>query len=122
MSASVSHAATPQSAREELVATAMALPAVLAVVVGLVDYFSHESGIRGTPGALLVTGGSLVLAITAFAVGRMAPGAWRTTLTAMILVGAALTALAAWFLESVLIVLGMVLLMACWAVFIMVAR
>ena len=34
----------------------------------------------------------------------------------------ALTALAAWFLESVLIVLGMVLLMACWAVFIMVAR
>lgn len=109
-------------AREELIANIMAIPAVLALGIAIFDFFWRGSGISGTAGAGLAIFGCAALTFAAILIGRLGPGALRTTFVVLILIGAVLTALAAWFLESGWVMAGMFGVLLCWAAFVMAAR
>lgn len=77
------------------------VPALVGVALGAVAYFAPfgATGVEGTPGALLALIGAV--AVTLGGLLAMASGPrsrWRGLLNALIALGAALTALAAWFL------------------------
>lgn len=114
--------AAPNRAQEELVANIMAIPAGLALIVAVVEFFRRSSGISWTTGAGLAIFGSAALLLAALLVGRLRAGGLRTTFTILILIGAVLTALAAWFLESQLVLIAMLAMLACWLLFILIAR
>ncbi|TJZ92474.1 hypothetical protein FA743_06275 [Paracoccus gahaiensis] len=109
-------------AREELVANLMAIPAALGLILAVIAFFHRGSGISGTPGAGLAILGMAALTVAALLVGRLAPGRLRTFVTVMILIGGLLTLLCAWFLMQGWIMLMIVLTLALWLVFILVAR
>ena len=91
----------------------MALCALVAVVVALVNYFVPGNGISGTPGALLVVASSSLLALVGYLSGRRIQNGRTggTALLAVALVLLAGTALAAWLLEAY--VLFGVMMLAC---------
>lgn len=109
-------------ARSELVANLMAVPAVIALAMIIYDYVTRSSGIAGTPGAALVIAGTAALTVASLIVGRLHDGALRTTLTVLILIGAVLTLVAAWFLQSGVVMTAMVVMLLAWLIFIFVAR
>jgi hypothetical protein len=81
---------------------AMALCALAAVVVALVNYLMPGNGISGTPGALLVVASSALLAGVGYLSGRRI-AAGRTGGAVLLLIALFLlagTALAAWLLEA----------------------
>jgi quinoprotein glucose dehydrogenase len=74
-------------------------PAVVGAVLGGIAYVRHGSGVDGTAGALLALIGAL--AVTGGALLAMLPrlaGWFRVLLDILLALGAALTAVAAWFL------------------------
>jgi len=85
-------------------------PAVVGVVLGAIAWFKPETGVDGTPGALLALVGALLVVIgslltmTSRLSGR---AAW--TLKALTGLGAALTAIAAWFLMQYAFAIAMAL-------------
>lgn len=109
-------------ATEQLVAQIMAVPAAISLLVAVADFFRRGSGIAGTAGAGLAIFGCLALVFAAVMLARLQPGGWRTLFVVLTLIGAVLTGLAAWFLESPLVLIGMVLTLACWLMFVLVAR
>jgi len=75
------------------------LPALVAAVLGGIAYIRPDSGVDGTGGALLALAGAAAVAVGALL--AMLPGVrggLLGLLDALLLLGAALTALAAWFL------------------------
>jgi len=75
------------------------LPALVAALLGGMAYIRPDSGVDGTGGALLALIGAAAVAVGAAL--AMLPGVrgWlRGLLDALLFIGAALTALAAWFL------------------------
>ena len=80
--------------------------ALLGLVVALVGYYSH-SGIRGTLGAELVSFGAFMLVLADFVVAASPRGVLRTAFLVLSVLAVVLGALAAWFLERPLYVLGM---------------
>lgn len=110
------------NAREELVANIMAVPAGIGLIIAVVDFLRRGSGIAWTTGAGLAIFGCAALVMAAVLVGRLRSGGLRTTFTVLILLGAVLTGLAAWFLESQLVLGAMVATLLCWLLFILVAR
>jgi uncharacterized membrane protein YhaH (DUF805 family) len=109
-------------ARSELVANLMAVPAAIALAMIIYDYVTRSSGIAGTAGAALVIAGTAALTVASLIVGRLHDGALRTTLTVLILIGAVLTLVAAWFLQSGVVMTAMVVMLLAWLIFIFVAR
>lgn len=105
-------------AKSPAISFAMALCALVAVVVALVNYFVPGNGISGTPGALLVVASSALLALVGYlsgrriAAGRTGGGAWL--LIALILLAG--TALAAWLLEATVLFALMMLAGLGWIV------
>lgn len=114
--------AAPSRAQEELVANIMAIPAVIALIVACVEFFRRGSGIAWTTGAGLAIFGCAALVLATVLVGRLRAGPLRTTFTVLILIGGALTALAAWFLESTVVLIAILVMLACWLLFILIAR
>lgn len=112
----------PNGAQEELVANIMAIPAGIALIIAVVEFFRRGSGISWTAGAGLAIFGCAALVVAALLVGRLRAGGLRTTFTVLILIGGLLTALAAWFLESTLVMTAVLAMLACWLLFILVAR
>ncbi|MTH65913.1 hypothetical protein [Paracoccus shanxieyensis] len=112
----------PPRAQEELVANIMAVPAVIGLIAAAVEFFLRASGVAWTSGAGLQLFGTVALTGAALLVGRLSGGALRTTFTLLILLGAALTALAAFFLESTFVLIAMLALLVCWLLFVLIAR
>ncbi|MTH33172.1 hypothetical protein GL279_00990 [Paracoccus limosus] len=112
----------PNLLRERLVAQIMAVPAALAVVAALVEFLWHGSGVSWTTGAALSLFGCVALLFGAFMLKVLSPGALRTTFTLLVLIGGVLTALAAWFLESHLVLIAVLAMLLCWLLFILVTR
>ena len=76
-----------------------ALAAFAGAVMAALAFLTPDSGVDGTPGAGLALAGAAAVAVGALV--AMAPGVrggWRGLLVALLLLGAVLTALAAWFL------------------------
>lgn len=112
----------PNRARETLVANIMAVPAALALIVGIVDFVRRGSGIAWTTGAALAIFGCAAIVMAALLIARRRPGALRTVFVVLVAIGGALTAVAAYFLESPLMLAGMVAVLLCWLLFVLVAR
>lgn len=112
----------PHRLRERLVALIMAVPAGLAVVAALVEFLWHGSGVAWTLGAGLSLFGCVALLFGALMLATLAPGALRTTFTVLVLIGGVLTAVAAWFLESHLVLIAVLALLLGWLLFILIAR
>ncbi|SMO73095.1 hypothetical protein [Paracoccus laeviglucosivorans] len=115
-------AAPPPRAQEELVANIMAIPAAVGMVAALVEFFRNASGVAWTSGAGLSLFGCAALLGATWLVGRLRSGPLRTTFTVLILIGGLLTALAAWFLESNIVLIAMLAMLACWLLFVLIAR
>lgn len=115
-------AVAPRRAQEELVANIMAIPAAIALIVALIAFFSRSSGIAWTTGAGLAIFGCAALVLAALLVGRLRSGPLRTVFTVLILIGGLLTALAAWFLESTIVLIAILAMLLCWLIFILIAR
>lgn len=86
------------------------LPALVGTILAGIAYFAPIgiTGVEGTAGALLALVGAAAVALGALL--AMAPGlrGWlRGLLDALLFVGAALTALAAWFLMQVPVAIAM---------------
>ena len=122
MAETATRARPANRAREELVARIMAAPAAVALVVASANFLMRGSGIAWTAGAGLAVFGCAALTLAALLVGQSPPGAWRTVLVVLILIGGLLTALAAWFLDSPLVLAAMLATLACWLLFVLVAR
>lgn len=71
-------------------------------VLGATAYFRAESGVDGTTGALLALSGSLAVAIAALVCLAQLPRGVYVTLNVLLLLGALLTAVAAWMLMQYL--------------------
>lgn len=108
--------------RERLVARIMALPAALAVVAALAEFLWHGSGVAWTAGAGLSLFGCAALLFGAWMLTVLMPGGLRTTFAVLVLIGGLLTALAAWFLESHLVLGAVLALLLVWLLFVLVAR
>lgn len=86
------------------------LPAMAGVVLGGIAWFKPETGVAGTPGALLAAVGALfvavgiILTMTSRLSGR---ASWILKLLTGL--GAALTAIAAWFLMQYAFAIAMTL-------------
>lgn len=76
---------------------AAVLPALVGAVLGGIAYFAPETGVAGTPGALLALVGAVAVTLGALAIPRLG-GGWRGLFLALCVAGALLTAAAAWFL------------------------
>ncbi|WP_176559456.1 hypothetical protein [Rubellimicrobium roseum] len=75
------------------------LPATVSAVLGGAAYIRPDSGVDGTGGALLALAGAVAVAVGALiALTAVLRGALRGVLDALLFLGAALTAVAAWFL------------------------
>lgn len=75
------------------------VPAVVGVVLGAISYFTPDSGVDGTPGALLALVGAVCVALGSLIAMTTRLGGWASwTLNGLIGLGALLTAIAAWFL------------------------
>ena len=112
----------PNLLRERLVARFMAVPAAVAVVAALVELLWHGSGVSFTAGAGLSLFGCVALLFGAVMLMVLRPGGLRTTFTVLLLIGGVLTALAAWFLESHLVLIAVLAMLLGWLIFILVAR
>lgn len=117
-----SRAGMANHAKEKLVAQIMAVPAALALLVAIADFVRRGSGIAWTTGTGLAIFGCAALVFAALMIARLHPGVLRTIFVILALIGGVLTALAAWFLESPLVLTGMLVMLACWLLFVLVAR
>ena len=112
----------PEVYRAQLVARIMAVPAALAVIAALVEFFWHGSGVAGTAGAGLSLFGCVALVFGALMLASLRPGGWRTTFVLLMLLGGILTGLAAWFLESHLVLIAVLATLLVWLLYVLVAR
>ncbi|MGE3989538.1 hypothetical protein [Pseudorhodoplanes sp.] len=92
---------------------------VIASVVGLIassfNYNSADSGIAGTPGALLVIVSTFLLLFAGFILGRdMGGDGLRTVLAALCFLGILGTGFAGYLLESTTLVAAMALCLFGW--------
>lgn len=90
----------------------MAAAAVAGALVSIFNYFSPDSGIDGTGGALLVIATTLLIAIVALLLGR--PGRGRPLLGGLCLILLLGTAFAAWLLNSPTLVALMAIAIVGW--------
>ncbi len=77
------------------------IPALVGVVLGAIAYFAPfgATGVEGTSGALLALLGAVAVTLGGLLASRMdRRSGWRGALQVLLALGAALTALAAWFL------------------------
>jgi hypothetical protein len=91
-------------------ATFLVAGALAGAVVAVINYFMPDNGIAGTPGAALVVGSSLALALTGLPLRRRA-GVCMLLVAAVLVAG---TAFAAWLLESRLLVVAMAVAALGW--------
>lgn len=91
--------------------------ALVGAIVAVVNYFMPDNGIAGTPGALVVIGSTVLLALVGWALRNRAGhgSAWRTLLYVATLVLVVGTAFAAWLLESPVLVATMAAAALGWA-------
>lgn len=86
------------------------VPAAVGVLLGAIAYLGSETGVDGTPGALLALIGAVAVSIgNLLAMSARLGGGMRWTLDALIGLGAFLTAVAAWFLMQYAFAVAMVL-------------
>jgi len=90
----------------------MAGAAVLGALVAIFNYYSPDSGIDGTGGALLVIVTTLLIAALALMLGRRGSG--RALLGGLCLILLLGTAFAAWLLNSPTLVVLMAIAVVGW--------
>jgi quinoprotein glucose dehydrogenase len=86
----------------------VAAPAALGVVLGGLAYFGADTGVDGTVGALLAFIGAVAVTVAALIAMAPLPRGVRVTLNILLVLGAILTALAAWMLMQPLFAAAMV--------------
>ena len=85
----------------------MLIAGLLGAVVALYDYFTPGTGIDHTGGVILVLASSGLIALAAWTVLSISPGAVTRILVFLIFLDILGTATAAWFLESGLVMAAM---------------
>lgn len=92
---------------------AVALPALAGAVLAGVAYFTPNTGVDGTVGALLALVGAAAVTLgSLLAMSHDVRGGWLTTLDILLGIGALLTATAAYFLMQYGCAIAMVLAFA----------
>jgi hypothetical protein len=93
------------------------LSALFGCVAAVYNYYAADNGISGTPGALLVVGSTLALLVTGFILGRdMSGHLLRIVLALFALLAILFTGLAAWLLESNVLIVLMALCLFGWMI------
>ena len=97
---------------------------ILGAAVSLYNYFSAESGIGGTPGAMLVVVSSAVLFVFGLAIGadRGRRRAWRVVIGAACLFVILGTAFAGYLLNSQALVVLMLVALLGWCLYLVQPR
>jgi hypothetical protein len=93
------------------------LSALFGSVAAVYNYYAADNGISGTPGALLVVGSTLALLVAGFILGRdMGGPLLRFILGLLALLAILCTALAAWLLESKVLIAVMAICLLGWII------
>jgi hypothetical protein len=93
------------------------LSALFGAVAAVYNYYAADNGISGTPGALLVVGLTLALLVTGFILGRDMGGPFlRFILACFAFLAILFTGLAAWLLESNVLIVLMALCLFGWMI------
>ena len=102
----------------------ISIAGILGAAVSLYNYFSAESGISGTPGAMLVVVSSAVLFLFGFAIGadRARRRSWRVVIGAACLFVILGTAFAGYLLNSQALVVLMVVALLGWCLYLVQPR
>ncbi len=97
--------------------------ALIGVCVAIYNYYASDNGISGTPGALLVVGSTVALLVAGFILGRDMGGRFLHMLLALLaLLGILGTGLAAWLLESNVLIVAMAVCLLGWLIRLFRAR
>ena len=102
----------------------ISIAGILGAAVSLYNYFSAESGISGTPGAMLVVVSSAVLFLFGFAIGveRARRRSWRVVISVACLLVILGTAFAGYLLNSQALVVLMVVALLGWCLYLVQPR
>ena len=93
------------------------LSALFGCVAAVYNYYATDNGISGTPGALLVIGSTLALLVSGFILGRdMGGRLLRVVIALLALLAILCTALAAWLLESNVLMVLMAVCLLGWLI------
>jgi hypothetical protein len=107
--------ATEEYRRSDYGAWLIVIAAIVGLAVSIYNYNSDDSGIAGTPGAMLVIASTALLLFAGFVLGRdMGGGGFRAVLTALCFLGIVGTGFAGYLLESTTLVATMVLCLLGW--------
>jgi drug/metabolite transporter (DMT)-like permease len=85
----------------------VAAPAALGVFLGAAAYLGDDTGVDGTAGALLALFGAAAVTVAALVAIAPMPRGLRTTLNVLLVLGAVMTAFAAWMLMQPLFAAAM---------------
>ena len=103
--------------RSDYGAWMIVIASIVALAVSIYNYNSADSGIAGTPGAMLVMVSSFLLLFAGFLLGRdMGGGGLRFLLAALCFLGILGTGLAGYLLESTTLAVAMALCMVGWLI------
>jgi hypothetical protein len=103
--------------RSDYGAWLIVIASIVALAVSIYNYNSADSGIAGTPGAMLVTVSSFLLLFAGFLLGRdMGGSGFRFLLGALCFLGILGTGFAGYLLESTTLAVAMALCMVGWLI------
>jgi vacuolar-type H+-ATPase subunit I/STV1 len=103
--------------RSDYGAWLIVIASIVGLAVSVYNYNSADSGITGTPGAMLVIVSTVLLLLAGFILGRdMGGGALRVVLAALCFLGILGTSLAGYLLESRTLMVTMALCLIGWFV------
>jgi hypothetical protein len=107
--------AADEDRRSDYGAWLIVIASLAGLAVSIFNYGSTDSGIAGTPGAMLVIISTAFLLFAGFALGRdMGSFALRTVFATLCLLGILGTAFAGYLLESNILIVAMALCLFGW--------
>jgi hypothetical protein len=109
--------------RSDYGAWLIVIASIAGLIVSIYNYNSADSGIDGTPGAMLVIVSTLLLLFAGFILGRdMGGGGMRAVLATLCFLGILGTAFAGYLLESTVLLAAMGLCLFGWVIRLFQAR
>lgn len=103
--------------RSDYGAWLIVVASLIGLAVSIYNYNSAESGVAGTPGAMLVMVSTFLLLLAGFILGRdMGGGGLRGVLAMLCFLGILGTGFAGYLLESTALVVTMALCMVGWLI------
>jgi hypothetical protein len=103
--------------RSDYGAWLIVIASILGLAVSVYNYNSADSGIAGTPGAMLVIVSTSLLLVAGFILGRdMGGGGLRVTLAILCFLGILGTGFASYLLESTALLVAMAFSLIGWLV------